>query len=115
MGLHTIDTIRRDAAEQKIWFDTELLPDQNKTQVALTYDENRLVYTIDMVKDVVEEITFATSNGPNGNLRFDYLQEIDDMADKFVQPRVKPYGKTRPTKGVLWLTDLAAKLAEQDK
>jgi RNA polymerase sigma-70 factor (ECF subfamily) len=42
MGLHTIDTVRRDAAEQEVLFDTKLLPDGSKAEVVLTYEQTKL-------------------------------------------------------------------------
>jgi RNA polymerase sigma-70 factor (ECF subfamily) len=108
MGLHTIDTVRRDAAEQKVPFETDYNADENKAEVVLTSEQGKLVYTIDMEKDVVEEITISTGQGTEGELRFSYLQDIDEAGDEFVEPRVRrSYGSVqRPSPGMLWLTEL---------
>lgn len=38
MGLHTIDTVRRDAVEQRIWFETKLQPNGARAEVTLTHN-----------------------------------------------------------------------------
>ncbi|MCK4292593.1 MAG: RNA polymerase sigma factor, partial [Planctomycetes bacterium] len=38
VGLHTIDTVRRDAAEQDVWFETTYTPGKGKAEVVLTCD-----------------------------------------------------------------------------
>ncbi|MFC1792935.1 RNA polymerase sigma factor, partial [Planctomycetota bacterium] len=73
MGLHTIDTVRRDAAEQEVWFETKHIQDSGKAEVVLTCDQIQLAYAIDMETDVVETITFSEDNGDRGELRFSYL------------------------------------------
>ncbi len=104
MGLHTIDTVRRDAAEQRIWFETGVLPDGSKAEVTLTYNKNKLVYTIDMQADVVEKITFLSEAGELiGQLNFSYLQEVENIGNEFTSPREKDHVKTQ---GKLWLCEL---------
>lgn len=106
MGLHTIDTVRRDAAEERIWFETELLPGSGKAEVVLTCEQGRLVYTIDMENDVVERITI--SGQTEAELRFTYMQDIDDAGGEFAEPRRKSYwGPQRKDPGMLWLVQLA--------
>ena len=110
MGLHTIDTVRRDAAEQGVWFDTKYEPGEEKAEVTLTCKQGRLVYTIDMEKDVVDKILIATSNGKEGELRFSYLQDIDETGDEFVKPQIRRSyaGTPKKSPGILWLLDIAA-------
>ena len=104
MGLHTIDTIRRDAAQQGIWFETGVLPDGSKAEVTLTHNKNKLVYTIDMQADVVEKITFVSETGKLiGQLNFSYLQEVGNIDNEFTSPRKKGYEK--PWR-ILWLFEL---------
>ena len=105
MGLHTIDTVRRDAAESRVWFETELLGG-GKAEVTLTHNQTRLVYTIDMEADVINKITFSASDGSEGELRFSYLQEIDNLGSEFVAPRQKSYRRPQETRGMLWLLEL---------
>ncbi len=87
MGLHTIDTVRRDAAQKRIWFETRYNKSSGKVLVALKTKDGRIVYTIDMEKDVVESITFSGDTG--GQLQFDYFQDIDSIGSEFAQPTSK--------------------------
>jgi RNA polymerase sigma-70 factor (ECF subfamily) len=107
MGLHTIDTVRRDAAEQRIWFVTRYTPDNRFAEVELTHENTRIVYKIDMESDVVDEITFSTDQGNTGNLKFSYLQSIDGVSEEFITPG-KPGNTTaaRGCPGFLWLVQL---------
>ena len=107
MGLHTIDTIRRDAAEQRIRFETRYTPDSQFAQVELTCENARIVYNIDMETDVVDEITFSTDQGNTGNLKFSYLQSVDGVSQEFIPP-VKPKNPTNTGSGpgILWLVQL---------
>ena len=107
MGLHTIDTVRRDAAEKQVWFETKHLPGSNRAEVILTQEQARLVYTIDMETDVIEKITFSTGNGVEGELEFSYLQNIDNLGNEFSSPRVGSYRKLQQNPpGMLWLVKL---------
>lgn len=111
MGLHTIDTVRRDAAEKRIWFETKRQSDSQFVQVELLCENLRLVYTIDMETDVVDEISFLTDQGNIGSLKFSYLQSIEDTEDtdgQFESPD-RPVGRTSVSQaepGLLWLTQL---------
>ncbi len=107
MGLHTIDMVRRDAAEEQVWFKTRGLPGGAKVEVILTQEQTRLVYTIDMETDVIEKITFLADNGGQSELEFSYLQNIDNPGNEFVSPRVGSYRKLQQNPpGVLWLVKL---------
>jgi RNA polymerase sigma-70 factor (ECF subfamily) len=107
MGLHTIDTVRRDAAEKQVWFETRLLPGGAKAEVVLTQEQTRLVYTINMESDVIEKITFSAGNNVEGELEFSYLQNIDNVGNEFVSPRIGRYRKLRQNPpGMLWLAAL---------
>jgi hypothetical protein len=106
MGLHTIDTVRRDAAEKQIWFETKNISGGSKTEVVLTTEQVRLVYTIDMETDVIEKITFSR-NDVGGELEFSYLQDIDNISNEFTEPRVASYRSLRQeSAGILWLVKL---------
>jgi hypothetical protein len=107
MGLHTIDIVRRDAAEQEVWFDTKPSPDGRQVEVVLNCKQVKLLYTIDMKTDVVEKITFTGTNGSEGELRFSYLQNIENLGNELASPRVK--SSRRPQQdspGMLWLVKL---------
>lgn len=105
LGLHTIDTVRRDAVEAGLWFETQLLQGSGKAEVTVIYDGGKLVYTIDMECDLIDRIIFSSSEG-EGELVFTYLQEIDEFSDEFTAPRRRSY-QARAGPGILWLIDLA--------
>ncbi|MHC4595702.1 MAG: hypothetical protein ACYS19_12270, partial [Planctomycetota bacterium] len=107
MGLHTIDTVRRDAAEQRIRFETKHTPGEPFAQVELFCKGARLVYKIDMEMDVIDEITFSTDKGNTGNLKFSYLQSIQGVGEEFKppsRPRRRRGAASGP--GLLWLVQL---------
>ncbi|MHC4616747.1 MAG: RNA polymerase sigma factor [Planctomycetota bacterium] len=111
MGLHTIDTVRRDAAEQQVPFETEFEPEGNKAKVTLGRDVADFVYTIDMETDVVDSITISAGDAMQGQLSFAYLQDIEEEGDEFIEPRVsRSYGsKRRASPGILWLLQLVTR------
>jgi len=107
MGLHTIDVVRRDAAEQEVWFETEALADSEQVEVVLDCKQVKLVYTIDMEADVVEKISFAGANGSTGELSFSYLEMIAGMDSDFTPPRATGHrAQQREGQGMLWLVKL---------
>jgi RNA polymerase sigma-70 factor (ECF subfamily) len=107
MGLHTIDTIRRDAAQMQVWFETKSLPGGEKAEVILTVGQVKLVYTINMETDVIEKITFSADNDVRGELEFSYLQNIDNAGSEFAPPRLEGYRKPQQNPpGMLWLVNL---------
>ena len=106
MGLHTIDTVRRDAAEQEVWFEAKKISGESKSEVVLTGGQVKLVYTIDMETDIIEKITFSTGSD-EGELRFSYLQNIDNPDGEFTQPRTGNYRRPQQNPaGMLWLVKL---------
>jgi RNA polymerase sigma-70 factor (ECF subfamily) len=105
MGLHTIDTIRRDAAQKHIWFETRYNKRSGKAEVVLKLEDGRIVYTIDMEKDVIEQITFSKSDGREGELVFSYMQEIDNTGSEFAEPGRRASLRER-SEGMLWLVHL---------
>jgi hypothetical protein len=105
MGLHIIDTIRRDAAEKRIWFKTKYSERSGMAEVVLKLGDGRIVYTIDMEQDVIENITFSTNDGRKGELKFSYLQEIDNIGNEFAEPGRKTKHPER-SEGILWLIRL---------
>ncbi|UCF42953.1 MAG: RNA polymerase sigma factor [Planctomycetota bacterium] len=108
MGLHTIDTVRRDAAEQGMRFETRLTGGNN-AEIKVSGGEGELVYTIDMARDVVEKIRISSSNGwdAKGEIRFEYLEGISGVGEEFVRPRRGPYrGRQEKSIGMRWLMRL---------
>jgi hypothetical protein len=107
MGLHTIDTVRRDAAERQVWFETRQLSGGEKTKVILTREQTKLVYTINMGSDVIEKITFSAGNIVEGELEFSYLQNVENVGNEFASPRIGSYRKPQQNPpGMLWLIKL---------
>jgi hypothetical protein len=107
MGLHTIDVVRRDAAEQEVWFETKPVSDSRQVEVVLNCKQVKLVYTIDMETDVVEKITFAGTNRSEGELRFSYLQDIESLGNEFASPRAGSNRRSQQdSPGMLWLVKL---------
>ena len=107
MGIHTIDTIRRDAAEKRVSFETKKISGSNKVEVALTGEQVKLVYTIDMETDVIEKITFSSDSGDQGELQFSYLQNIDNPGSEFTRPGAGSYRTPQQSPpGMLWLVKL---------
>ncbi|UCG48100.1 MAG: sigma-70 family RNA polymerase sigma factor [Phycisphaerales bacterium] len=106
-GLHSIDTVRRDAASQQTWFETKSGAEESKVHVALTCGRVRLTYTIDLENDLIEGIGFSTDDGRTGELSFEYLRQIDDLGPEFAAPRTsRSPGALRPDDGNLWLAKL---------
>jgi RNA polymerase sigma-70 factor (ECF subfamily) len=107
-GLHTIDTVRRDAAEQHIKFETKYTPASEFVLVELVCGNMKLVYKINLETDVIDEITFTTDQGDKGNLKFSYLQSVDGVGGEFVRP-VRPRSEKtsyHESPGLLWLVQL---------
>lgn len=107
-GLHTIDTVRRDAAERHVKFETKYTPESEFVRVELDCGNVKLVYKIDLETDVIDEITFSTDQGDKGNLKFSYLQSVDGVGGEFVRP-VRPRSEKtsyHESPGLLWLVQL---------
>jgi hypothetical protein len=113
MGLHCVDTVRRDAVRQRIAFETSKAKQGSLATVTLTHAIGTtiigLTYVLDMDTDVIDEIRFAINRRPAGALRFSYLQEIESAADQFVEPERPQELSTRVAEspGLMWLIDLA--------
>lgn len=111
MGLHAIDTIRRDAAGQRIPFKSRYTEGTNKAEVELLFEGGRAIYAIDMRSDVLEsiELFFSDANGAEqrGTLNFTYTESIEDVKDELMTPRALRYVNARDADGPLWLLRLA--------
>ena len=107
MGLHTIDTVRRDAAANRIWFDAKAEGQGNVVEVVLTREESELSYAVNMDKDIVEKIGIVSKDGREGELVFSYLDEVDGIEDEFVAPSWRDSSERRSeTPRTLWLMNL---------
>ena len=107
MGMHTIDTVRRDAVRKWVWFETRYSSDEVKVEVLVTYRQVKLLYIINMEKDVIEKITFLVEDDHRGELSFIYFQEIDNIGSEFAEPRRQSdRGPQQEGPGMLWLIRL---------
>jgi len=109
LGLHTIDIVRREAAAQRVRFETKHTAGSQFAQVELIHEGCRITYNIDLETDVIDEITFSTDKGDKGNLKFSYIQAINDVINgEFVSPSISTSGGTpKSGSGILWLVELA--------
>jgi len=71
-GLHTIDTIRRDAAMAGIAFTTRALPDGQRAEVLLNGPQAKLTYRVHLYQDWIESITFSKEGVTIGEWTFSY-------------------------------------------
>lgn len=110
-GLHCIDTIRRDAAEQRLRFDTSYDHRTGRTTITVHAQAMSVVYVVNMEADLVETITYARGDAriadPPGQVRFEYLQDTPEATDEFSVPNVGPGTAGRVEPGLLWLAELA--------
>jgi len=107
MGLHTIDTIRRDAAEKKVWFETKHTAHNGKVELDLSYEQVLLKYKIDMETDVIDEMILFVGDNEIGYLKFSYLQEVGNVGGDFTEPRIQSNRQQQKDEGLLWLVKLA--------
>jgi RNA polymerase sigma-70 factor (ECF subfamily) len=111
MGLHTIDIIRRDAAEFQLPFETKYIPGDPEAEVILTRQQDKIVYTIDMEKDVIEKVLILkkTDKGleTKAELMFKYLDDVTNAGAEFAGPKEIDYRKPQQQgPGILWLLRL---------
>jgi RNA polymerase sigma-70 factor (ECF subfamily) len=108
MGLHTIDTVRRDAAEREVWFETKHSSGSDKADVELTIEEVKLLYTIDLKRDVIDRIRLSVDGEERGELTFAYMEDVEGAGGDFSAPGRGSY-RIRPAQdtGLLWLARLA--------
>jgi hypothetical protein len=108
MGLHTLDTIRRDAAQKRARFETQPMDNGRDIRVTVQQDPIRLVYTIDLEADIVTRIELFKGNASVGYLEFHYLQNLDGNLDGFKAPSAAAERVTsQDGPGIMWLVALA--------
>ena len=109
MGLHCIDTVRRDAAVNKIAFKTELLSDEALCKVSLLHPKGTIEYTIDLYKDLIEKISFLDESGsPCGDIIFQYSVTAPTNLELFKKPVLKKYSGSIKRERIHWLAELVA-------
>jgi RNA polymerase sigma-70 factor, ECF subfamily len=112
MGLHTLDSVRRDAAQKRARFETQLLENGRDVRVTVQQDPIRLVYTIDLAADVVTRIEFFKAHTSIGYFDFQYVQELSGQAGQFQAPAATDENViSQEGPGILWLVGLAKGLA----
>jgi len=109
MGLHAIDTLRRDAAARQLWFKTRLSQDQRFGQVDVETPDGVITYTVDMERDLVSEIGFEIRRGGapiRGRLEFEYVRSAVQPAEAI---RVRPSRRVRREEPAdpRWVLELA--------
>ncbi|MDI6450693.1 RNA polymerase sigma factor [Anaerobaca lacustris] len=108
MGLHVMDTVRRDAAEQRAAFRTELMGNGRDVRVTVVHEKMELIYTIDLEADLIRRIELLNAGTPAGHLDFEYLQDLGGDLDEFDAPaRTSERTSLRQSEGLLWLVQLA--------
>ncbi len=106
-GLHTIDTIRRDAARAGIAFTTRLLPEGRRVEIVLHGPQIRLTYCVHLYQDWIESIVFSKEDATIGEWTFSYPKP--DEADPRGSAVPSPPHSRRQVSGPngLWLMRLA--------
>lgn len=113
MGLHTLDTVRRDAARYGIAFETEYRYPDRYARVSLLGPAGRITYAIDMEKDLVDQVTFyagADPGDPIGSLKFTYEPDFPAGRSESA-PAGRPVRPTDARPDRFWLMNLPDWLA----
>ncbi|KPJ99540.1 MAG: hypothetical protein AMK71_09580 [Nitrospira bacterium SG8_35_4] len=109
MGLHCIDTVRRDAALSKIPFKTEMLADKALCKVSLLHPKGTIEYTINLYKDLIEEISFLDGSGsPCGDIILKYSVTAPTNLELFKKPVLEKYSGSIKSERIHWLAELVA-------
>ena len=109
MGLHCIDTVRRDAALSKIAFKTEMLSNESLCKVSLLHPKGTIEYTIDLYKDLIKKISFLDESGsPCGDIIFEYLEMAPTNHELFKKPVLNKYSRSMKRERIHWLAELVS-------
>lgn len=88
MGIRAYDTLRRDAARNRIPFDAKRVDEISTVCLTRKLGAEKYVinYTIDMLTDTITQIDLANGD-TQGQLTLTYAQEnVDTLADRFQEP-----------------------------
>jgi hypothetical protein len=116
MGMHTLDLVRRDAAEKRIWFKIRQLGSGaiEKTELSLLGTEDgsqtKIIYVINMERDIIEKMEFWSGESLCGSLSFEFPENPDGLESALVKQfdaAASKSAKPRQAAGVRWLFDLA--------
>jgi len=84
-GLHTIDTVRRDAGKVNLRYATQRR--NNDVEVTTATERRKLLYSINIQRDVIEKIVYVGNNGETeGEIVFDYDRSLNATGGNH-QPR----------------------------
>lgn len=110
-GIRAYDTLRRDAAVERIPFSAKRIEETGKVLLErkIGRDTYKIQYSVDMAKDVIDTIQFVRSGQQpaKGSLTFTYAQQIEDLAGPFEQPALpQPRSKIAQPEPHHWLLKL---------
>jgi len=106
-GLHTIDTIRRDAARAGMAFTTRPLPDSQRVEIAFHGPQVRLTYRVHLYQDWIETIVFSKGDVTIGEWTFSYPKPDETDPRQFAVPSPPPSRGPSSGPNGLWLMRLA--------
>ncbi len=110
MGMHAADTIRRDAAEKRIWFFSEWDEKQENVIITLFDKENKdgtnIIYTVSYENDIIQNIIFTSGQDITGTLEFTYLQDLDKETPELKEPLITETS-IQENPEILWIMDLS--------
>lgn len=108
LGLHCIDTIRREAADKRVFFETACNSDVSKCTITLKQPLGDIIYRIDMNQDLIEKIEFTDLHENRiGEIRFEYLAPESAGLQDFRMPQIQDTG-IRSTPQTHWLAELVS-------
>jgi hypothetical protein len=106
-GLHTIDTVRRDAARYRLRFETRNVVEDQHADVAVMDGDLELVFTIDLERDVLREIALYEDQIEVGQLRLEYVKDLETERDAVAEPQLDYRKLPRQRRSdTLWLFHL---------
>jgi hypothetical protein len=114
MGLHTLDCIRRDAANMRMPFETEISDNQLSAMVTVAMQDLTLVYTIDLNHDLLVRIDMSQGDKSIGVLEFSYLQDLSNTGVMKTSSVSASGTFRRDLSGPVWLERLARMTLFQD-
>ena len=117
-GLHCLDSVRRDAAQNGYPFTTERVDESEKVRVQVDAHPLALIYTINLTDDRVESIEFMDSGQNVGRWEFEYHQEPETRPLRFTDAG-RNGGRLNKMPGMEWLlkgveTDVSPKQQSGD-
>lgn len=108
-GLHTLDTVRRDAARMSLPFETRYQPELGEAHITVEAEDVTIDHSIDMHRDVVNRISLHQQDKQLGLLNFEYLQDVRELTrPESAEPGIQSRQMARqPGPGLLWVKRLA--------